>query len=200
MRRARGLTVVEVLIALAVIAVAFAALAYAQLTSLKASSRSRLTSQAKTVAENVLENQLKQVLKVDTSSSISGTAYNDGSSTNPKEFYFVDYYYGCPSPAEPIQHPTGTRSAVNSAVIQCTGTVQRTVQDGTVKATWTIDGESGPLGEGVVDITVTAKHSSGPSVTLSDRVSCYDVYPSPTIDTPAPCPVAEQSPGGGRTS
>ncbi|MEJ2358698.1 MAG: type II secretion system protein [Deinococcales bacterium] len=198
MRRAKGLTIVEVLIALAVIAVAFAALAYAQLTSLKASSRSRLTSEAKTVAENVLEDRVKDVLKVDTSSTLA-SQFNDGTSTHPKEFFFVDYYYGCPT-VETIQNPTGTRSAVNTGEIECTGTTQRTVQDGTVDATWTIDGESGPLGEGVIDISVTAKHSAGPSVTVSDRVSCYDVYPSPTIDTPAPCPVAEQSPGGGRTS
>jgi len=195
MRLARGLTVIEVLIALAVIAVAFAALAYAQLTSLKASSRSRITSEAKTVAENVLEDQLKQVLHVDT--TISATSpYNDGTSTSPKEFYFVDYYWGCSSSVS-IKNPSGNRSAVNSSVVQCTDTVQRNVQDGTIDATWTIAGESGPLGEGVIDITVTGNHSAGASVTVSDRVSCYDVYPSPTIDTPAPCPVATQS-GGGR--
>lgn len=195
MRRAKGLTIVEVLIALAIIAVAFAALAFAQLTSLKASSRSRLTSEAKTVAENVLEGQLKQVLKVDTGSSVQ-SQFNDGTSTSPKEYFFVDYYWGCSSP-ETILNPTGSRSAVNTSAIQCTGSVQRTVQDGTVDATWTIAGESGPLGEGVIDISVTAKHSAGPSVTVADRVSCYDVYPSPTIDTPAPCPVPTQT-GGGR--
>jgi len=39
-----------------------------------------------------------------------------------------------------------------------------------------------------------ATHPRGPRVTVGRRITCYDVYPSPTHDRPRPCP----EPGGGR--
>ncbi len=188
----KGLTVIEVLIALAVIAVAFAALAYVQVTNLHATARSRLTTEAKTVAANVLQARIDQILQVEKSGD---SRYNDAS-TGYESYYFVDYYWSCLS-SQTIQNPSGTRTALRSVTCSDTG-AEEAVQDGMVTPKWTIIGESGVGGEGVIDITVTATHSAGPAVTLSDRLSCYDVYPSPTIDTPAPCPVPTQT-GGGRT-
>ena len=212
MRRTQGFTIVEMLIALAVIAVAFAALAYTQITSLKASTHSRLASETKTEATKVLEDQQSKVLRVDlTPSGIGGNsqggAYDDDPTSSYESFWFIDYYYACPSAVDP-PGATGGQPAVRGGSrsnlrfdlpSECTGTVGPTsVQDGTVESTWTIAGVSGADGEGLVDITVTSTHSGGgPTVQLSDRLSCYDVYPSPKIDAPAPCPVPEVS-GGGR--
>ena len=193
MKRSHGLTVIEVLIALVVIAVAFAALAYVQVTNLRATARSRLATEAKTVAENVMQKKVDGILQVAT----SGLSDLNDASTGYKSFYFVDYYWGC-STSQTIQHASGTRSALRSVTCESTDSPVA-VQDGTVTPHWKIAGESGVTGEGVIDITVTATHSAGPVVTLSDRVSCYDIYPSPTIDTPAPCPLPTQT-GGGRSA
>lgn len=196
MTRNQGLTVIEVLIALAVIAAAFAVLAYAQVTNLKASSRMRVASEAKSVAESVLESKVAEVLNVYTSGN---SIYNDASS-GYKSYAFIDYYWTCASDGTvDAQSPsswTGSRTGLRT--VTCTGADTRPAQDGNVTADWKIGGESGPLGEGVIHVDVTATFK-GIAVTVSDRLSCYDVYPSPTIDTPAPCPVPEQT-GGGRTS
>ncbi len=202
MRRTAGLTIVELLIALAIIAVAFAALGFAQLTSLRASSHSKLASEAKTAAADKLESLDSQILKVvdaSTSSSYTDRSYPDPSTggTTYESFYFIDYYYSCPSVISSSYWATSTRTALRG--VACTGSSSKTVQDGTIGTNWSIKGETGPNGEGVIDITVTSTHSAGPSVTVSDRLSCYDVYPSPTIDVPAPCPVPTQA-GGGRPS
>ncbi|MEJ2666259.1 MAG: type II secretion system protein [Deinococcales bacterium] len=195
-RRRQGFTIIELLIALAVIGIAFAALAFTQVSSLRSTTTSRVASETKTVATNVLESKVSKVLTV----ASSGAAQYDDVSSGYKSFYFIDYYYSCPTVVTP---PVGTRghNADNlrpSSEISCSGTeAPVTVQDGTVTPTWTIAGESGPEGEGVIDITVSAKHSSGTTVVVSDRLSCYDVYPSPKVDAPAPCPVPTVG-GGGR--
>ncbi|HKI57703.1 MAG TPA: type II secretion system protein [Trueperaceae bacterium] len=203
MRLERGFTIIELLIALAIIGIAFVALALTEVNNLKASSRTRIASEAKTVATNVLESKVSDILRVDTTSGVA--TYDDAPTGSPyKSYYFIDYYYACPTRVDP---PAGIRSGTmndlrastgGGATIHCTGTTSPvTVQDGTVTASWSIVGETGPLGEGMLDITVTATHSAGPSVVLSDRLSCYDVYPSPKIDAPAPCPTPTVS-GGGR--
>lgn len=207
MKGTRGLTILEVMIALAVIAVAFAALAFTQLTSLRSSSRSRLVSETKTVANNVMQDELAKVLLVGTVTSTSpylDATFTDPTGTTYKSYYFIDFYYSCPGvvtslPADVRSGDTDNlRDSSSDPPVKCSGqTSPKTVQDGTVTTSWTMKGEAGPTGEGVIDITVTAKHSAGPTVVLSDRLSCYDVYPSPTVDTPAPCPTPTTG-GGGR--
>lgn len=202
-----GLTILEVLIALVVVAVAFVALAYTQLTNLKVSSNARLVSEAKTVAVNVLEDQIAKVLTVDNTLSPPANyldaQYDDNGTTHYESFHYIDYYYSCPSV---VSLPSGVRSTSSPQLRSVTcdnqnSPITRTAQDGAVSAVYDIKGLSGPSGEGVITISVTAtlttaSHQSH-AVTVADSLSCYDVYPSPKVDTPAPCPIPTKL-GGGR--
>jgi prepilin-type N-terminal cleavage/methylation domain-containing protein len=58
----RGITLVELLIALAIIGVAFGVLVYAQISHLQATARAGLVSQVKDTATQTLENQVGVVL------------------------------------------------------------------------------------------------------------------------------------------
>lgn len=176
MRRQQGFTLAEVLIALAVIGVAFGALALVQVTNLQATVAARLLTDTKAAANTVLEELMAQVLATRT---VGGVL----------QFDFNDYYWSCPTPQSP---PAGALPVVIRRT--CTGT--RTVGDVTV--VHSIRGESGVLGEGVLTISVTATHNrGGQSLTLGDRITCYDIYPSPTATAPAPCPTPTAT-GGGR--
>ena len=114
----------------------------------------------------------------------------DNPSGNWRSFYFVDYYFSCPTRVAPSPKQRGGSVANLRPGLTCSGT--ETIFG--IPVAWDIRGENGILGEGVVTVVVTATHPRGPKVTLGRRVTCYDVYPSPTQDQPAPCP----PPGGGR--
>lgn len=173
MRRQQGFTLTEVLIAVAVIGITFGALALVQVTNLRASVSARLLTDTKAAANIVLEGLMAQVL---------ATRENGG----VRQFDFNDFYWSCPTPVRP---PPDALPVVVPRT--CTGT--RTIGDVTVAHS--IRGESGVLGEGVLTITVTATHRhGGQTLTLGDRITCYDIYPSPTTTAPEPCP----RPGGGR--
>ncbi len=181
-RSVRGFTLVEVLIALAVIGVAFGALALTQVTNLRASVTAQTATETKAAANLVLEAILAEVL---TTRDVSAG-----------EFDFAYYYWNCPSSVEP---PSGTVIVSPSEPLPCQG--DRTINVGErseVDVEYAIVGESGILGEGVLTITVTATHeASRQRLTIGDRVTCYDVYPSPTSTAPEPCPLPTAS-GGGR--
>ncbi|MGQ9735841.1 MAG: prepilin-type N-terminal cleavage/methylation domain-containing protein [Thermaceae bacterium] len=187
----RGLTVVELLIAIAVIGLAFSALLSSQLSSLRTSAQARYASDAKAFAVEVLERKSAEVLRVETVPPTS--PYLDEEDTG-RSFFFIDYYYGCPTPVTP---PPGSSIRPNLRRMECRGTE---VNPAGIQADWAILGESsapnpwGVRAEGVVTLVVTARHPQGPQVTVGRRVTCYDVYPSPTHDKPRPCP----EPGGGR--
>ena len=189
--RARGLTVLELLIAIAVVGLAFAALLSSQVTGLRASARARLASDTKAFAVGVLERKGAEVLKTVTVDPTS--PYLDDPATG-RSFYFIDYYYGCPT-LFPPPPTSGIRSALRN--VACRG--QETGPNG-LTADWAILGEpsapnpQGVQAEGVVTVVVTARAPQGVQVTVGRRVTCYDVYPSPTHDKPRPCP----EPGGGR--
>jgi hypothetical protein len=105
------------------------------------------------------------------------------------QFDFNDFYWSCPTPVTPT---AGSLPVVTTRT--CTGT--ETVGD--ISVTFRIAGEPGILGEGVLTITVTATQpTSGQTLTIGDRVTCYDIYPSPTSTAPAPCPTPTVA-GGGR--
>lgn len=204
-RRAReGLSVIEMLIALAIIGIAFGALALVQVSNLRASSRSRLTTDVKAVANQVLEKQMGQVLRVDqvTAPGNSDCAVatadeidTSGGTTTYKCFWFTDYYWQCPSlsgGAGWTSYYQGTRTALRT--VTCSRSYTSTTANGDVAVTVNIQGGNGVPGEGLLNVSVTAKHALGPSITLGDTVTCYDVYPSPAVNTPAPCP----EPGHGR--
>ncbi|BBL82466.1 hypothetical protein TthAA229_12480 [Thermus thermophilus] len=184
----------EVLIALAVLGIAFGALLMSQVSNLRANAQARFATDAKAAAVQVLERRSAEVLKSEIVSALS--PYKDAplDPNNPsgdwRSFYFVDYYFSCPTPVAPSPKQRGGLVANLRPGLPCSGT--ETVAD--IPVAWSIRGESGILGEGVVTVVVTATHPRGPKVTMGRRVTCYDVYPSPTQDQPAPCP----PPGGGR--
>lgn len=181
----KGLTLVETLIALAVVGIAFGALLMSQVSNLRASAQSRFATEAKAAAVQVLEQKSADVLKSETTTN---PLYADDPTTG-RSFYFVDYFYSCPTRVNPPSALRGGSSS-NLRNVPCQGSETL----GNVEVVWRIYGENGILGEGVVTLVVTAQHQRGPRVTMGRRVTCYDVYPSPTQDKPAPCP----PPGGGR--
>ncbi|AFV76278.1 hypothetical protein YIM1640_01040 [Thermus oshimai] len=183
----KGLTILEVLIALAVLGIAFAALLTSQLSSLRASGQARFASDTKAFAVQVLEDLSAQALK--TEEKPSPDAYTDEERNGVyRSFYFIDYYYRCPTAVTP---PSGSGIRTALRTVTCSG--QRTSPEG-IRADWDYIGEGGRFGEGVLTVVVTATHPRGPRVTVGRRITCYDVYPSPTHDKPRPCP----EPGGGR--
>ncbi|PZA08480.1 MULTISPECIES: prepilin-type N-terminal cleavage/methylation domain-containing protein [unclassified Meiothermus] len=195
----RGLTLVELLIALAIIGVVFTALLMNQLANLRSSTQARFLSDTKTVANQVLEERLSEVLRV-SNDVPDNSDFDDDRQSGPghvRSFWFIDYYYGCPTPVLPsTASGIRTYSLIKLRPVNCSGSTiaQSRVLPGTVRYNWQIAGESGPLGEGVLRVTVTAIHDQRLVVNLVSRVSCYDVYPSPTSDAPVPC----ANPGGGR--
>jgi len=189
MRKPDGISIVELLVALAIIGIAFVPLVLSQLSSLRASSQTALASQVKAAATAELERQTALVLQVE--SPPSNNNLRDDISAN-KSFYFVDYYYTCPNPAIPLPPPSSNSSRTALRLgINCNNGSGTT--NNLITTRWSVAREPGMLGEGLITITVTSTHSRGPTLTLVNRISCYDVYPSPTADAPAPCP----TPAGG---
>lgn len=174
MRRS-GLTIIEVLIAMAILGIAFGALLFNQLSNLRTSARMRLVTEIKAALTQVLEAKNAEVL------AKSGSIYA-----------FDDYYWGCPSAVANASSIIGR--PLNSVACSGNSTVGR------VTVSWSVSGESGIQGEGLILLSARgsiANMSTSPQVALIRRVSCYDVYPSPTRDAPAPCPTPTAS-GGGR--
>lgn len=174
----KGFTIIEVLIALAILGIAFTALLMNQLSNLRTTARMRLVTEIKSGVTQVLEGKTAEVL-AKTGNSIT-------------DFAFYDYYWGCPTPVSGASAVIGR--PLNSVSCQGDSTVGR------VQVSWAISGEGGLEGEGLILLTATGTVSNvpnSPRVGLVHRVSCYDVYPSPTQDAPAPCPKPVQA-GGGR--
>lgn len=190
----KGLTLVEVLIALAVLGIAFGVLLMSQVSNLRANAQARFTTDAKAAAVQVLEKLSAAVLKSEvvpaTSSYKDAPLDPNNLSGDWRSFYFVDYYFSSPTKVNPSPKQREGLQTNLRLGLACSGT--ETV--GGIPVAWNLRGESGIQGEGVVTLVVTATHPRGPKVTMGRRVTCYDVYPSPTQDQPAPCP----PPGGGR--
>jgi prepilin-type N-terminal cleavage/methylation domain-containing protein len=175
----RGFTLPEVLIALVIITIAIGSLALVQVNNLRSSVTSRLATDTKTAANQTLELLMADVLRTDSEA--------DPKSLSADDFAFYHFYWTCPTLQTPPSGP---------AVVQQTCRNSTTVGD--VDVEWVIRGESGILGEGVVSITVTAEHKHRQQrLTIGDRVTCYDVYPTPAATAPEPCP-RPTTVGGGR--
>lgn len=174
------------LIALAVIAIAFAALALVQVSSFRASSRTTLATNVKAAANRVLEQKMGEVLAVDTDSSTgcnSSTADEVDGSTY-KCFRFVDFYWSCPT--KPLNASTLAGRTIRG--VTCTEADKTYGPDPHISVSYAVSGGSGIMGEGLLNVTVTASDDRGPTITLGDAVTCYDVYPSPSVTAPKPCP------------
>lgn len=205
--RRHGITLVELMVAIAVLAIGFTALLYSQVGNLQTSSRAKTATQVKAVANQVLERKLAEVLVVEiddrnatpagSTDTIDDNNYIDdanatvfGKTGVKQSFYFTDYFWRCPGTQTP---PSDTRSGSTSKLrdVDCTGS---TTSDG-ITANWAIRAQSGVTGEGVLDVVVTATHTNGSTLTIGDRISCYDIYPAPSANAPKPCP----KPGSGRS-
>lgn len=201
MRRTQeGITLIEMLIALAVIGIAFVALAMSQVNSLRATSRAQLLTTVKGVANVALETASAEVLKAVTLSSCSTHPLCDQEDTynganRYLSFKFIDYYHYCAPSAwdEGLRvsyRPQGTSATPSDdEVASCSGTA--TIDS--VEVQWLISSPTatGMSEEGVLDITVTATHPLGTSLTVGNTITCYDVYPAPKKETPRPCPAPE---------
>jgi len=199
MKNPRGITLVELLIALAILAVGFSALLYSQVYNLRASSGARTASETKAAANQVLEQKMAEVLVVQiddtgatplgSTNQITNTAYIDESNATlsgkngvKQSFFFTDYYWSCPTVQTP---PAGTLLPGRTLrSVACSGS---TTLNG-ISVNWRVAGLSGVMGEGVLDVVVTATHPRGATITVGNRVSCYDIYPSPSANAPKPCP------------
>lgn len=202
-RRQSGLTLAELMIALAIIGIAFLALALTQVNHLRASSRSAVATQVKTSANHVLEGVSADVLRalnVDPTSSYYDQI--DTQSGQHLSFKFIDYYGLCaPSAnqaglrttfrsqvASPIPPPTSVNASgyESGDVLDCTGHTT----DGPVSVDWSIGPPTSVTAydsEGTLDVTVTATDKNI-TLTVGTTITCYDVYPSPKKATPKPCP------------
>lgn len=192
MRRRQGLTLIEVLIALAILGIGFAALAATQVSALRINARSRAVTEAKAEANMVLERLTGEVLVV--LPGQSGVFDDDGQGNR---YRFIDYYWACPQ----IQNPKNVRndSSANLATVVCSDD-DVVSASGDVTTAYAIRGEEGVLGEGVLTIAVTSEHVSGAAVTVGTSITCFEVYPSPTSEAPTPCPVPDTNGGGRRAN
>jgi prepilin-type N-terminal cleavage/methylation domain-containing protein len=168
MKRGRqsGLSLIEVLTSLSVIAIAFSGFIFGQVGNLKLSSNARARTELKAQAIRVIEHVTANVLKGNNSV---------GSSSKP---LFNDYYSVCQSGL--TSAPAGMRILLTD----CQGELEN--------STYTIvSGANDTPGdlyqsEGILTITVTTT-INGNTFTLGNRISCYDIYPTPTVDTPDAC-------------
>lgn len=178
--RTRGFTLIETLIALAVIGIAFAALALSLVNNLRATTTARVATDAKAAANQVLERLLADVL-------VTGDTDSDGE----VDYYaFEDYYWSCPDTAATSSPPSGVNTSM-----PCSGTDTASFPGMSVQHS--IVAGYGIAGEGFITIAVTATDlNRGQILTIGDRVTCYDIYPSPDVTTPDPCPVPTAVGGG----
>lgn len=198
--REAGITLIEMLIALSVIAVAFLTLALAQVNSLRATARSQLLTESKAAANVVLEQTSAEVLKAVTLLTCSTDPLCDQEDSvngvsRYLSFKFIDYYHYCAPGAwddglrSVYRAQTSLPTILDTQVSACSGT--QTVD--TIQVDWSISSPTatGMSEEGVLDITVTATHPQGTNITVGNTITCYDVYPAPKKETPKPCPEPE---------
>ena len=187
MRRREGLTLLELLIALAVIAIVFLALASGQITSMQTTSSAREVADAKTFANRTLENIRADILQDLRADVAAATTDAD------KQQAWLDAQYGtCPGVGASEPPYSGSRAAL------C-------VSDSTVSplaysfydASWVIGppvSKPPPIEfEGLLQVNIRVDWTKGgtdKSLTLVDYISCsevdLDACPPPVDPDPRP--------------
>lgn len=189
MKRQAGLTILETLIAIAVLGIAFSALMMSQLSNLGASVRARSVSVVKVDATRVLETLTAAVLKFNKNYD---EVLPSGATETRKGYWFTDYAYACPT-SSTTAAPSGR--TLDPPPTGCSGTDNNAATGN--RTDWEVARQPGLLGEGSLLIKVTTSNGKGAAMTLVNRISCYDVYPSPSTTVPLPCPRETPIGGGG---
>lgn len=176
-----GISIVEILVALAVIAVMFGALVNLQLQNLRVSAASQKASSATQVANELLTEMTQEIFKPQTNGSLEE---------------WIVYYYGCPATEPPMGAPYGCSGAGS---VTASGTFDAAITAGiagadqyeyafTIRslrslASTTIENY---LSQGLVAVTMTI---TGPSSTeLTTLLSCLDASFTPQLQQGEPCP------------
>lgn len=170
MKRDAGLSLVELLVALAILGTVFMVLANSQIANLRTTARSQASTQARALALRELETLSSRVLQV---TPAAPTIYG--------KYAFARYYDFCrttPLPVPAGVAPVACRSEAGAAV------AWEIVSEADLSA----DPAERVKGEGQVRLNLTVVDARGVPFSVVERVSCYDVYPSPTSTAPAPCP------------
>lgn len=199
----QGVTLIELLVALAILGIVLSPLVVGLANSLKATGNAAVAGEVKAAAIRQLEKLTVEVNDVINVNSNNSSNYPDEQmgSSSYNSYKFIDYYYACaysntapfstyrqltrvfsPAVSAPALARTNLRSnsgnsAPTAAQVQCNNGTSGTVDSSNSLVThkWFIYGEPGANGEGVVTIWVTSTHLRGLSITLVNRVSCFDI-------------------------
>ncbi|WP_027480945.1 type II secretion system protein [Deinococcus pimensis] len=197
MRRAQGLTLVEMLVALSVLSLALVALAQSQLVNMEQTRRARAETSVKADLVAGIEYVESLLLRYE---RVSGS----GAAATPQNAYFFTWFWNNCGGAAVAGAPTPSVSTA----LRCQGSVPPARADGAPPAalvagvtppatrggfTFTVSASTAVADEGVLRVVVSSGEGRE-RLSLTDTVACYDVYPSPTRDLPAPCPAARTLP------
>lgn len=184
-----GVTLIELVLALALMGIIFAVLASVQLRSVQASAMSRDSTLLKTEANRVLERMVFKTTRRKPDSTPSD--YSDDT------YYYDDFVAACAEDG-------CDKTALDEANLTIDGIAPSDHVDISMWIEVPSPGSFDPDGDGIgftmqdtggiLLLSVRATHTvRGTSVTLGSAISCYDVFPTPVATAPDPCPDA----GGG---
>jgi type II secretory pathway pseudopilin PulG len=176
-----GISIVEILVALTVIAVMFAALINVQLQSLQVSRASKQASSATQIANELITEMTQSIFEPQTSSSLDE---------------WIVYYYSCPTISPPTGAPygcTGGGSVTSSPLFDpaittgIAGADQYTYSF-TITGLKTLPATTveSYLRQGLVALTLSIAGPSDSEITV--LLSCLDASFTPQLQQGEPCP------------
>lgn len=179
--REQGISIVEILVALVVIAVMFAALVNVQLQSLQVSRASKQASSATQIANELITEMTQTIFEPQTSGSL---------------YEWIVYYYDCPTAAPPTGAPyacSGTGGVTNTVRFDSTLTTGIAGAD-QYSYSFTITGlktlpattVESYLRQGLVALTMSITGPSDSEITV--LLSCLDASFTPQLQQGEPCP------------
>ena len=181
LRRMQGITIVEILVALAVIAVMFAALVNLQLQSLQVSRSAKQASSATQIANELVTEMTQEIFEPQTSTSLEE---------------WIVYYYDCPISTPPTGAPfacSGSGPIDGSTHFEpnLTNGIEGAGQysyDFSITGLSTLASTTveGYLAQGLVAVTLSVTGPSSSQLTV--LLSCLDASFSPQLQQGEPCP------------